>query len=169
MQTAAAAALALIAALSFQTSPLRAQTQPSQIPDPALTPGAAVSGLRWEQLCPTIALPQRSISTATREKVFKQYGVKDCVVKGSTPDNPLPTCGALYELDHLIPHALGGADAVENLWPQRLTGPCNAVHKDKLERFAHSAYCSGQLTLDEARALFTGDWRREYQKRFGAC
>jgi hypothetical protein len=38
-----------------------------------------------------------------------------------------------------------------------------------IEVFAHKEFCAGRLTLDEARALFTADWRIEYRKRFGAC
>ena len=155
-----AAALALVAA-----SPLLAQTR--QIPDPALTPGAALT-VTVEQLCPNVVLPHRVVTTAMRCEVFRRYAVTDCVCSGSTPDSP-PTCGALYELDHLIPRSLGGADAVENLWPERLEGVCNAHQKDRLENFAHKEFCAGRLTLEAARALFTGDWRLEYRKRFGAC
>jgi hypothetical protein len=161
------AIIAAIAALATSALAKPIETRPSQIPDPALTPGLAVTVI-LEQLCPIVALPQRVITTAMKRKVFEQYRITDCVVSGSTPDSP-PTCGALYELDHLIPHSLGGADTVENLWPERLTGPCNAHHKDRLENFAHKEFCGGRLSLDEARALFTGDWRLEYRKRFGAC
>jgi hypothetical protein len=157
---------ALLAVLALvPASPLRAQTR--QIPDPALTPGLALT-VTADQLCPNVVLPHRVTTTAIKVKIFQQYGITDCVVSGSTPDSP-PTCGALYELDHLIPRSLGGADAVENLWPERLEGPCNAHHKDRLEVFAHKEFCAGRLTLDAARALFTGDWRLEYRKRFGAC
>jgi hypothetical protein len=156
---------ATLAALTLASSPSQAQTR--QIPDPALTPGAALT-VTPEQLCPNIALPRRSVSTAMRCEVYRRYAVTDCVCSGSTPDSP-PTCGALYELDHLIPHSLGGADDIKNLWPERLDGACNAHHKDKLENAAHKEFCAGRLTLDEARALFTGDCRLEYRKRFGAC
>lgn len=145
-----------------------AHAEPRQIPDPTLTPGLALDGITSDKLCPIVALPQRSISTATRRRVFEQYKVTDCVVSGSVPDGP-PTCGALYELDHLIPHSLGGADDIKNLWPERLDGPCNAKHKDKLEIAAHKEFCAGRLTLDAARALFTNDWRIAYRARFGAC
>src|SRR2546429_6408138 len=138
---AAAAALALVAASS-----LRAQTR--QIPDPALTPGLALT-VTADQLCPNVVLPHRVTTTAIKVKIFQQYGITDCVVSGSTPDSP-PTCGALYELDHLIPRSLGGADAVENLWPERLEGPCNAHHKDRLHAFAHKEICAGRLTPDRA-------------------
>jgi hypothetical protein len=154
----AAAALALVAVLTAQAQP--------QIPDPALTPGLAVPATP-DQLCPNVVLPRR-LSTAMRCEVFRRYAVTDCVCSGSTPDSP-PTCGALYELDHLIPRSLGGADDIKNLWPERLTGPCNAHQKDRLENFAHKEFCAGRLTLDEARALFTADWRIEYRKHFGAC
>jgi hypothetical protein len=156
---------ATLAALTLASSPLRAQTR--QIPDPALTPGAAVA-VPPEQLCPNVVLPRARVPTAMRCKVFEQYRITDCVCTGSTPDSP-PTCGALYELDHLIPRSLGGADDIKNLWPERLTGPCNAHQKDRLENFAHKEFCAGRLTLDEARALFTADWRIEYRKHFGAC
>jgi hypothetical protein len=162
MKQATIVIAALLAALATPVS-----AEPPQIPDPALTPGSALA-VSADQLCPNVALPHRVVTTAMKAKIFQQYGIADCVVSGSTPDSP-PTCGALYELDHLIPRSLGGADAVENLWPERLGGSCNAHHKDRLEVFAHKEFCAGRLTLDAARALFTGDWRLEYRKRFGAC
>ena len=49
-----------------------------------------------------------------------------------------------YELDHLIPLAIGGADTAANLWPQ----PQNEADlKDVLENRIQGQVCSGAVPL----------------------
>jgi hypothetical protein len=59
-----------------------------------------------------------------------------------------------YELDHIIPRCLDGANDPANLqlqlWPQ-------ARVKDRLEAETCRAYCAGKLTLEEARGRFRRD------------
>lgn len=64
----------------------------------------------------------------------------------------------LYELDHRIPLALGGApEDPRNLelqpWPE-------AGAKDYVEVCLARAVCEGAISLDEARRRIWADWRR---------
>jgi hypothetical protein len=64
--------------------------------------------------------------------------------------------GRCCEIDHLIPRELGGADAVDNLWPQPWAA---AIVKDRAENAAHRAVCAGTLTLTAAQAAMRA-WPR---------
>jgi len=67
---------------------------------------------------------------------------------------------ARYELDFLIPLALGGhARKAENLWLQPTGGPWSARTKDRLEAKLNKMVCSGEIPLHEAREAMRGDWR----------
>jgi hypothetical protein len=44
-----------------------------------------------------------------------------------------------YEDDHLVPLCLGGADRLENRWPQPRAGRWNSYEKDQLEGYAWRA------------------------------
>jgi len=62
-----------------------------------------------------------------------------------------------FELDHVIPLALGGApDAPRNLrlepWPE-------ADRKDGVEACLAHAVCAGRISLNEARRRIWKDWR----------
>jgi hypothetical protein len=63
-----------------------------------------------------------------------------------------------YEVDHLIPRELGGADDERNLWPQPWTGTYNAHQKDRLENALHRAVCAGTVTLAHAQEAIRSDW-----------
>ena len=78
-------------------------------------------------------------------------------------DNHGKTC----EIDHLISRELGGADVVDNLWPQSYGSPWNAHMKDKLENRLHNEVCKGALALKQARALLRNDWREAYKQYYG--
>jgi hypothetical protein len=105
-------------------------------PTPSLTPGVArpigqtaVCTTRW-------GLDRRHVTPAMRRQVFAAYGI------------PYEK-HRLYELDHLIPRQLGGADDVANLWPEVWS---DAHQKDQLENALHGAVCRGELRLEDAQA-----------------
>lgn len=70
-----------------------------------------------------------------------------------------------YELDHIVPLCLGGADTDANVRPQPLD---EARVKDRLEAHACRSVCAGRVTLATAQAWFTADWRAAYRAQFGA-
>lgn len=69
-----------------------------------------------------------------------------------------------YEDDHDLPLCAGGSDAIENRWPQQLTGEWNAHDKDRLESESCLAIRQGRITVAEAQARFLApaDWRVSY-------
>ena len=65
------------------------------------------------------------------------------------------------EIDHLISRELGGADEINNLWPQAYgTSPWNAVLKDTLENRLHKELCAGKISLKKARDLLVNHGNR---------
>ena len=74
-----------------------------------------------------------------------------------------------YEIDHLIPLGIGGADSRENLWPESWdTQPWNAGVKDKLENYLHVEVCAGQIAVLGAQKAIAADWVAAYRKYLGA-
>ena len=106
-------------------------------PDPRLTPGVVRQDLTKTEICATKwGRDHRAVTDSMRQEVMRRYG--------------LPwSKHHLYEIDHLIPRDLGGADDVRNLWPQLLW---DAKHvKDPLEVRLNNQVCAGELSLKTAQ------------------
>ena len=68
-----------------------------------------------------------------------------------------------YELDHIVPLALGGHPRnLKNLMLQSWEGDDGAMRKDRLERRLQVLVCSGKLLLNEARSAIYFDWQGAY-------
>lgn len=66
-----------------------------------------------------------------------------------------------YELDHIVPLALGGhPSSKDNLMLQPWEGKCGAKVKDVEEYRYYRAMCNGEISLDTARKHFM-PWRCE--------
>lgn len=64
-----------------------------------------------------------------------------------------------FKVDHLIPLELGGADAVENLWPQSLYAkPYNAMRKELVTECLLTRIAAGKMTLAQAQEEISDDW-----------
>lgn len=64
-----------------------------------------------------------------------------------------------YELDHIIPLAVGGHPrSLSNLQLQLWEGETGAKAKDKLEMRLHNAVCRGKIPLLEAQRCIGEDW-----------
>ncbi len=128
--------------------------QAAIVPDPTLTPGAVLTddvGL----ICSTGTRELRYWSRERDDKILAEYGLS----AGVHPD---------YEIDHLIPLGIGGADDDRNLWaePRRSIEPVwNAERKDRLEWKLRELVCSGALDVHEAQRAISEDWTEAY-KRF---
>jgi hypothetical protein len=120
------------------------------LPDPLCTPGA-VTQESAARVCAEGYLSgegQRRVSQAAKLRVYAEYGIE-------------PSPGA-YQIDHLIPLGVGGANTDSNLWPEAAPG----YHaKDTLEHAARRELCRSGLdpatqqeALLEYQALFGGDW-----------
>jgi hypothetical protein len=122
------------------------------LPDPRCTAGATAAD-DLEVICHQSTASRRcNFSKATREAMFQAYRL-------SSPEPP-----GSYELDHLIPLELGGANTLDNLWPEA-AAPAPGFHeKDWLENYLHKQVCGGSLALATARWLIAGDWVSAYRR-----
>jgi hypothetical protein len=124
----------------------------AQLPDSKLTPGASVKATLSQICTKGYATKTRHVSVAAKRRVFRMYGLK------YSPK--------AFETDHLVPLEVGGANTVNNLWPETYTGTWNALEKDKLENRLHALVCSGQLDLETAQREIRTDWIAAYKKHF---
>lgn len=103
---------------------------------------AQVCAVKW-------GLDRRHVTAAMKRRVCAAYGI------------PAVDCnGRKYEIDHLIPRELGGADDVRNLFPQPLA---QARLKDRLENWLHRQVCSANVSLPDAQKVIAADWFTTYQ------
>ncbi len=106
------------------------------LPNPKLTPGRIAKR----------PADTRGVTERMREKVFQRYKIP--VERRSK-----------YTIDLLIPKELGGADAIENLWPQKLDArPYGPRRKQLLARRFLEFIAAGQMTLAEAQREMSEDW-----------
>jgi hypothetical protein len=134
------------------------------MPDPACTPGA---------INPTVTLD------IVRSGRLRTGCVRNCVTtqfqKGVEYDRygvhkDRETC----ELDHLVPLKLGGADSLDNIWPQ--CGPFGAAgmkiyfkEKDVVEDYFTALVKTGQMGLRDAQEAIAKDWTRYRDVAFKYC
>jgi hypothetical protein len=123
---------------------LLASSAAAQELDRKLTPGVTVAATT-KTICRTKwGKDERHVSTSMKKKVCLAYGIRS-----GCP-------GKKYEIDHLVSRELGGADDVNNLWPQPIA---EARKKDRVENFLHRQVCSGAMTLDEAQTDVRDGWQ----------
>lgn len=129
---------------------------PSEIPDPALTPGV-VASTDAAEVCGkreglTYSQRHRATTQHMKEEVFRRYGIDPQIGRAQE-----------WEIDHRGPLCSGFADVLENLWaqPGNGLGARFTFHdKDKLEAHACRAVCSGAVPLAVAQSWFLApDWR----------
>jgi hypothetical protein len=66
---------------------------------------------------------------------------------------------AEFKIDHLIPIELGGADSIDNLWPQSVrVKPYGADRKELLTEVLLARIAKGQITLSQAQDQISKDW-----------
>lgn len=123
-------------------------------PIPTVTPGAT-RPLSTAQVCSVAwGKDARHVTESMKRRVFASYGI------------PLAD-RRQYEVDHLIPRELGGADDVLNLWPQPWVATRNAHQKDRLENTLHVLVCTGKLSLGDAQQSIRRDWIAAYARYLG--
>jgi hypothetical protein len=141
---------------------------PALMPDLAVTKGHAVirtksgvCGKKWGK-------DERHVTVAMKNQVYSEYGTAPgkgvCAFKthtGTKGQQVKEGC----EVDHLISRELGGADSVDNLWPQPYTEHPGAHEKDWLENELHKEVCAGTIALKDAQQEIKGDWYAAYLKR----
>ena len=123
------------------------------IPDPTLTPGA-VRTTDVGDICSRGTSQLRHWSRARDDRIMSEYGL---------PPGPHPN----WEVDHLIPLCLGGADDDKNLWPaprRSIEKEWPAEVKDDLEHRLCQLVCAGSLDAQAQREIST-DWTESYLGR----
>jgi hypothetical protein len=113
-----------------------AQAQEALLPNPKLTPGRVAERDK----------DRAGVTLAMEQKVFARYR--------------LPWASrAAFKIDHLIPAELGGADTVDNLWPQSLRArPYGAERKELLADVLRLKIARGQMSLAQAQEQIRSDW-----------
>ncbi|MEY2528314.1 MAG: hypothetical protein QOJ05_404 [Verrucomicrobiota bacterium] len=113
-----------------------ANAQESLVPNPKLTPGRVA---RTDK-------ERGGVTGAMEQKVFARYR--------------LPwSRRAEFKIDHLIPRELGGADSIDNLWPQSVrVRPYGADRKELLTEVLLTRIAKGQITLAQAQEDIRRDW-----------
>lgn len=144
------------------------------LPDRRLTPGAIDPGVTDADICAhdwapgdppqrggdlTYSKAARHTSGTVKDAVFAEYNLTNPHDRGQS-----------WEVDHLVPLALGGRDVQDNLWPESRRGDgMNAWAKDRLEYRLYRLVCDPQpgttpLPLATAQAAFTTDWVAAYHR-----
>jgi len=146
-----ASAIALIISLSALASDL---------PDPALTPGAIDPSITQANIQTTICVkgytktvrPPAGYTNKLKKKQIREYGYDDT--------NPKH-----YEEDHLIPLSIGGNPRdPRNLWPEPRKSEWSALKKDQLEFAIYKMVCENEIMLKDAQDQMSSDWIVAYKK-----
>ena len=123
-----------LAGLLFFRAAIPAQQE--FLPNPKLTPGRIAASEK----------DRGGVTLAMEQKVFARYH--------------LPwEWRARYKIDHLIPLELGGADMIDNLWPQKIRArPYGADRKELLTEVLLQKIRAGKMTLAQAQEEIRRDW-----------
>ncbi|MFL6520522.1 MAG: hypothetical protein ACJ8NS_09920 [Chthoniobacterales bacterium] len=106
------------------------------VPNPKLTPGRVAERDK----------DRRGVTLAMEQKVFARYRL------------PWQRRNQ-FKIDHLIPTELGGADTIDNLWPQRVNArPYGADRKELLTELFLQKIHAGKMTLAQAQEEIRRDW-----------
>jgi hypothetical protein len=129
------------------------------LPDPACTPGAinptVTINVLQDPNYRTSCTRDGATSAAQKNKTYGWYGLP----------HPAHNTGAsqFCELDHLISLELGGADTLENIWPQ--CGPDKVTlreryfkQKDAVENYLAAQVKAGTISLHDAQWGIANDW-----------
>jgi hypothetical protein len=120
-------------------------------PDSACTPGKLMTS-DADLICTQSTKERRKVSAALKRDVAAAYDVT------------LPAPAGTIEIDHFIPLALGGDNAVENLWPEPATPKPGFHEKDLVELNLHNRVCDGEIDLEEAVRIVTTDWVKYWRQ-----
>jgi len=136
----------------------------SDLPDPALTPGAINPGITQENIQQTVCVkgytktirPPAHLTNKLKKRQLREYGYADT--------NP-----KRYEEDHLVALEIGGApDDPRNLWPQPWSSEWGAKKKDQLENALHRKVCAQEIPLAEAQHAMATNWIEAWNRYVGS-
>ena len=145
------------ALLATEQNPLQPRSKTSgcavvgALPDRACTPGSVFAGATVGKICVSgYSKSVRSVSTKLRKQLFAAYGIA------------YPPATGAYELDHLIPLAIGGDNSAANLFPEAADPKPGFKEKDVVEVYLQEEVCAGQVDLAAAQRQIAADWTAVY-------
>ena len=126
----------LFLAVVILTIASTALAQDALLPNPKLTPGRIAERDK----------DRGGVTLKMEQQVFARYR--------------LPWARrAEFKIDHLIPLELGGADTLDNLWPQSLRAkPYGADRKELLAEVLLEQIRTGRMTLAQTQEEIRKDW-----------
>jgi hypothetical protein len=148
------------------------------LPDHDLTRGKTVPGMTVEKICSTKwGTDARHVTSRMKQAVIDKYHFE-------ASSCPLTTYKGKrdhrVEIDHLVSRELGGADEVDNLWPEcyelvkqdKSKQADGAYKKDRLENKLHNLICAAipsdrAALLSEYQQKIADDWIALYHDIFG--
>jgi len=141
----------------------------ANFPDPNCTPGAFNPSLTLAVLknpdFKTGCVRNQATSESAKADTYQYYGITDMNKEGH---------GQVCELDHLIPLYLGGADTLDNIWPQ--CGPEGASgedlyfkKKDKVEVYLGDQVRAGKMSLAVAQKGIVKNWMKYSKQAEAYC
>ena len=117
------------------------------LPDVDCTPGSIFPDATKEQICIMgYTKTVRSVSTNTRKQSYAAYNISYPQERGT------------YEVDHLIPLALGGNNDIANLWPESAQPTPGFKEKDVVEVYLYEEVCAGRVDLTIAQENIAKNW-----------
>lgn len=140
------------------------------IPDPSCTPGAINPTITVEVLrdpnFTTSCIRQEATTEEEKATTYEWY----------RQEHPAHNSGEdqICELDHLISLEIGGADTLDNIWPQ--CGPPGVAlserdfkQKDTVENFLAKQVREGRMDLAVAQKAIATDWTQFLDEAKRAC
>jgi hypothetical protein len=122
-----------------------AQAGDPMLPDRKLTPGKIARR----------QADRKGVSESMERKIFARYGIPW-------------TRRSEFKIDHLIPTELGGADDIDNLWPQSVNvRPYNARRKEQLTQRFLALIAEGRMNLAQAQEEIRQDWISAFVNHLG--
>lgn len=138
---------------AYQDMPLQERTKTSgcrvngALPEHACTPGSVFATAGTSTICVSgYTKTVRSVSDKLRKQLYAAYGI----------GYPVPT--GSYELDHLIPLAIGGDNSAANLFPEAADPKPGFKEKDVVEVYLQEQVCAGHINLAAAQAAIADNW-----------
>ena len=119
-------------------------------PDPRLTPGAVATSDPAVFCHAGYSRSVRHTSGRMKRDVYRAYGID--------------RRSGHYEMDHLVPLAIGGGDEPSNLWPEEREGEWGAEAKDRLEWRLVQLVCGRVVDAGQAQHDIATDWIAAYGK-----
>jgi hypothetical protein len=129
------------------------------VPDPKCTPGAINPSLTLDVLknpnFATACVRDKATQPIDKAATYRWYQIP----KPTQNAGETQTC----ELDHFISLELGGADTLDNIWPQ--CGPSGVTldkrffkRKDTVENYLAKQVRDGKMSLTDAQKGIAADW-----------